>query len=403
MKKDPNKRPTGKPNELPTAAWEPPTGIWYEFNRQRPARPYLLRWKVDGAEKTQSFTTEEDREDAAKGLAEKREDFGREVLNFDPREWRRWLEFKAAAGGVDPMAILGEWRALAGKQDAARVNTPTPAAIEAYMAFRARETLAADTRRHLSLHLERRFASHFTGIAMRNITPELIDGWLDSLTVGRGDNEGEPVDPLTRRHHLKSVLGWLDWCRKQGWVERNAAELVPMPEIEEEDVELLSVADGRRLFEANASHRVVGRLALEAFGFLRASSAGRIQREHINFAERGIRMPGAEHKSRKAKFREGHPSNLWAWLNRAPDETWEMNAWEYRNEKRDAFVRAGLSESMNRLRKTCLSAHLACFRNQPLTSYLAQHSNTYTTDTYLGVMTQADGAAWFQIGPAFIS
>ena len=403
MKKAPNRHPTRNPTKAQPEAWEPPTGIRYEFNKQRPARPYLLRWTEAGAPKSQSFTSAEDRETAAKALADKREDYGKEVLTFDPKEWRRWLEFKAAAGGVDPMAILGEWRAFAAKEGVARVNTPTPVAIEAYMAFRARETLAADTRRHLGLHLERRFAPHFSTISVRNLTPELIDGWLDSLTVGRGENEGEPIDPLTRRHHLKSVMGWLDWCRKQGWIERNPAELVPMPEIEEEDVELLSVEDGRRLFEVNASHRVVGRMALEAFGFLRASSAGRIQREHINFAERGLRMPGAEHKSRKAKFREGHPSNLWAWLNRAPDATWEMNAWEYRNEKRDAFVRAGLSGSQNRLRKTCLSAHLACFKNQPLTSYLAQHSNTYTTDTYLGVMTQADGSAWFQIGPAFIS
>src|SRR5690606_3637977 len=128
---------------------------------------------------------------------------------------------------------------------------------------------------------------------------------------------------------------------------------------EEHDVELMTVDEGRRLFAANAGERIAGRLALEAFGFLRASSAGRIQREHVNFAERGIRMPGLEHKSRKAKFRQGHPDNLWAWLNRAPDETWGMSWWEYRNEKRDAFVRAGLPGSDNRLRKTCLSAHLA--------------------------------------------
>jgi len=395
--------PTSATTTVPTETWSPPRGIWYETNKQRPTRPFMLKWSVDGKSHSQSFTTTEEREEVARALAGKREYHGREILNFDTAEWRRWLAFKEQSGGVDPLVMLAEWRALAGKEAVARVKYPTPEAIAAYMAFRSREALAADTRRHLGLHLERRFATHFADVPVATLTPPLIEGWLDSLTVGRGDNEGEPVDPVTRRHHLKSVIGWLEWCRKQGWIERNPAELVPMPEIEEEDVELLTVDEGRRLFEVNAGHRIAARLALEAFGFLRASSAGRIQKEHINFAERGIRMPGSQHKSRKAKFREGHPSNLWAWLLRAPDETWDMNWWEYRNEKQHAFVRAGLTGSQNRLRKTCLSAHLAWQKNQPLTAYLAQHSNTYTTDTYLGVMTELDGAAWFGIGPAFLT
>lgn len=392
--------PNRKPNKSPT--WHPPKGIYYEHNRQRPAKPYLLRWTAEGKARSMSFASEQDREEHARSLADKREEHGAEILMFDPKEWRRWCEFRELIGDVDPFDVYREWLA-------SRSSTGTPSgsitvakAVEAYIAHRGEGKLSADTQRHINKHVRERFGGMFGPEKLREITPGKIGDWLKSLRSSKGANAGKPVDPVTRRHHRKDLNTFLDYCTRQGWIARNPCELVAVPHVEERDVELLTVEECRSLFAANEGHRIAGRLALEAFGFLRASSAGRIQREHINFAERGIRMPGAEHKSKKAKFRQGHPDVLWAWLNRAPDECWQMSWWEYRNEKRDAFVRAGIEGgSGNRLRKTCLSAHLAWQKNQPLTSYLAQHRHTSTTDIYLGVMTERDGADWFRVGPSW--
>ena len=212
------------------------------------------------------------------------------------------------------------------------------------------------------------------------------------------------MEAVTRRHHRKDVNTFLDYCaRVKRWIPANPCDGVAVPEVEEKDVKLLTVDEGRRLFAANEGSIVAGRLALEAFGFLRASSAGRLQAEDIRFGSRGLRMPGMEHKSGKTKFRQGHPDNLWAWLNRAPDETWTMKWWEYRNEKRVAFRVAGIADgSENRLRKTCISAHLAWMKNPAMTSYLAQHRHTSTTEIYQGVMEEAEARAWFEIHPRFI-
>lgn len=394
--------PNGNPTEGQTAPqrWKPPPGIYYEFNRQRPTAPFLLRWDQNGTPRTQSFANETDRETAAKALAEKRAEFGKEVLTFDPREWRRWLEFKERAGGEDPLDILREVhanRAARGLPSSVATRT-VPLAVAAYLEHRISEGLSKDTIRHFKKHLSERFAATHAALKLHEVTAEVIRRWLGSLKHPR---TGAPLDALTKRHHRKDLNTFLDYCVLEGWLARNPCSAVAVPKVEEEDVILMSIEEGRRLFAANAAFPVVGRLALEAFGFLRASSAGRIGRSHIQFQERGIRMPGHEHKSRKAKFRQGHPDNLWAWLGRAPDECWEMTAIQYRNEKGLAFARAGLSGSDNRLRKTCLSAHLAWLKNQPLTSYLAQHRHMTTTDNYLGVMTEQDGKAWFEIGPPF--
>jgi hypothetical protein len=356
----------------------------------------MLRWTEGGKPRSQSFADPADRESAAQALAEKRADYGKEVLTFDPQEWRRWLEFKELAGGADPMDILREWRASTGTT---AVSILVSDAVASYMTFRSAGALSDDTRRHIEKHVKERFGGYFAGTKLRDVTAAEIGKWLDSLVNSRGAREGEPVEALTRRHHRKDVNTFFDYCVRQGWIARNPCEFVPVPQVVEEDVVLMTIEEGRRLFEANKTRRIAPRLALEAFGFMRASSAGRAALEHFNFNEKGIRMPGLLHKSKKAKYRQGHPENLWAWLRLATPETWAMSWWEYRNEKRDAFVRAKLAESDNRLRKTCLSAHLAWLKNQPLTSYLAQHRHTSTTDIYLGVMSEADGKAWFEIVP----
>jgi integrase len=393
--------PNTAPTEIPTTGqqWLPPRGIYYEHNRQRPKTPFLLRWTDGGVGKSQSFKDATDREKAAMDLAAKRVEHGTEILNFDPREWRRWLEFKERAGDHDPLEILHQWQVMRGDNHNAASAITVADAVEQYLAFRSEESLSRDTERHFDKHLRQRFAATHGAMRIREVTADTIKTWLGSLTVGRGKREGQKVEPLTRRNHRKDLNTFLDYCvRVRGWIARNPCDAVAVPAVVEADVSLLTIEQGRRLFAMNKGKPVLGRLALEAFGFLRASSAGRLRKEHINFEERGIRMPGLEHKSRKAKFRQGHPDNLWKFLEAAPDACWEMKWWQYRNEKAVAFAVAGIPSS-NRLRKTCLSAHLAWLKNQPLTSYLAQHRHMSTTDIYLGVMTEANGKAWFEITP----
>jgi site-specific recombinase XerC len=380
--------------------WQPPRGIRYEAGR--PSAPFLLRWDEAGKRRSQSFATAEDRETAAKALADKRAEHGREVLTFDPREWRRWLEFKDAIGDADPFDVLREWQ-IARSNAGSPVGKLTVAdAVAQYVAFRAQGKLSADTRRHIDKHVRERFGLTHAGLKLRDITPAKITTWLDSLRSSKGANKGKPVEPLTRRHHRKDLNTFFDYCVTQGWLQRNPCALVAVPHVEETDVELLTVEEGISLFANNENYPVVGRMALEAFGFIRASRAGYIRREEINFAERGILFKGAGRKGTKARFRQGHPDNLWAWLNRAPDETWDMTFSQYRHAKALAFARAGLSGSDNRLRKTCLSAYVAMTKNPVGAAHLSTHRHPSTTDIYLGVMTEAEGRAWFEIGPRFI-
>lgn len=362
-------------------------GIVY---RDRPGRtsPFLMFWEVDGEQQSKSYTTAEERDEAAKALSEKREEYGREVLTFDPLEWRVWLSFKAKVGGADPLQVANEWIASrngnAGKprltirdaaaafQDAKRAKGLDEATLSHY----------ATVFKHLSDALGNEDCNTIKG--------EKLMEWVNGM-------DGEP---WTKKTHFKRMASMFKWVKARRLIIENPCDGLEAPTVPEADVVLLSLQQARDLFEKNKGYRVVTRLALEAFGFLRASSAGRIQKDDIKFKSRGIRMPGRRHKSKKTKFRQGHPDNLWAWLDRAPEDVWTMTERQYREEKKAAFIRAGFEEgSDNRLRKTCLSAHLAWKKNPPLTRHLAQHTDERTTEIYIGVMDEADAAAYFQIVP----
>lgn len=374
----------------------PPPGIRYKYRAARPAKPFQLIWQDNGQEKTQSFADAEARESAAKALAEKRTEFGTEILTFDPREWRVWQLFKERVGGVDPLTVAHEWIADRQRRGVIIGGITVAKAVERYIAAREEEKLSKDTYRHITKHLSGRLVPVYGARPLADLTADVIREWLAGLKSKRGTGI---LGIIARRHHQKNLKTFLDYCVRETWIGRNPAESIGLAKVAEQDPALLTIDQARRLFAKNAGHRVIGRLALEAFGGQRYSTAARIQLDDLKIPDKGIRIRGAIHKSQKTIYRQGYPDNLWKWIEHASARCWEMTGLEYRNEKRDAFARADLGPSSNRLRKTFASAHLAAFKNQPLTSYLMQHSHTSTTDIYLGVMDEKAAKLYFEIIP----
>jgi integrase len=341
-----------------------------------------------------AFESEDARRKFAADWLAQREKYGTQARFVGAKEVAIWTEFRELVGEVHPVTVAREWLAMKGASNAVTVRD----AVTKYLAFRGGENISPDTWRHFEKHLEQRFAEYFGDRRLRDVTDEEISKWLAGL---KNPRTNEPMESVTLRHHRKDVNTFMDWCvRVKRWIPHNPCDGVPVPAIVEEDVKLLTVEEGRRLFAAIAAKPIAPRMALEAFGFLRPSSAGRIRKEDIDYEKRGLRLRGAVHKSGKTRFRQGHPDNLWAWLAGANDATWAMEWWQYRNEKSLAFRLAEIEEgSQNRLKKTCISAHLAWLKNPALTARLSQHRYASTTEIYEGVMSEKDGEAWFGILP----
>jgi integrase len=132
--------------------------------------------------------------------------------------------------------------------------------------------------------------------------------------------------------------------------------------------------------------------------------------------ERGIFMPGRDHKSGKRKFRQGQPANLWAWLEHAPVEGWKVHPRVYAEDKAEMHVEANLRPMVlkskadrehaaalrNVWRHSFASYLLAQTSNAPAVGRLMQHSRQSTTEGYEGVAYAADAALYFAITPASV-
>lgn len=285
-------------------------------------------------------------------------------------------------------------------------------AVARYLTLRVTEGLSedGDTYSHMTKHLAERLCGFAGDAELKNVKADHLRAWVAALT---NDRTGKPLDVLTKRHHLIAVKTFFRRCWREGWIERDPTLPIVLPQVEERDVNLVAVRDAFHFFKTNRDHRAVARVALEAFGGLRYTSAGKIVKEDLKFERRGIEMPSTKHKSRKRKFRQGQPANLWEWLHHAPDDCWRLSFLQYREEKKEMLVMAGmrpmvLKSDEDRLRARHLknvwrhsfaSYLLAKAKDYAPIAYLMQHARATTTEVYEGIADEAEAVLYFAITP----
>lgn len=430
-KRQPKRQPNGN------RGWQPPRGI--TFGAERPGRPnpfplvWRGRWSADGTRKFQAFATATEREQFARDLVGRKEQFGTDGLNFDPVRWRSYLELEklCEAEGSDPRTVFMEWRDLKREKELATGATVGMTVAEAwpkYSELRKKEDeLSDDTWRHINLHVGQRFVGALGTVRLNALSAVALRRWVEAL---KNPRTGEPMDPVTMGHHLKDVRIFLERCVREGWMLKNPADLVKPPRAtsgnddgEEADDEAddnyrdpIPVKDAFTFFKLNVDSPVAIRTAMEAFGGVRYKTAARLKHEHFNFEERGVELPGNIHKSGRRKFRQGHPDCLWAWLELAKDANhavWTMTLRQYAEAKRMALTNAGLREfvattdahreTLRRLRnvwrRSFASYRIARTKNVPLVAYQMQHKRTATTEIYEGRATERDAVLYEAITP----
>ena len=412
---------TTKQPPVPATTW-PPRGISFEFRQGRDL-PFLARWREIGRDGlksrrvTQSFADEKSRDEFVSSWSDRRAKLGRfAALSVPISKMETWRKFDDLTGGANPVEVALFWLRHNGGHSGAAFKARE--VVEKYPSVRSKPV-----QQQAALHL-RRFVDAFGERVFTSITPEEIQEWANGLKIER--IAGRVPSPTTVLHHLKSLRALWSAAIRQRWASYNAAEAVPLPHRggEGDEVNILTVGETRRLFASNRDAVCVGRLALEAFGGLRYSSAARITRDDILLGERGIVMPGRKHKSGKRHFVSGWPANLWKWIRHARPECWEVGARAYLDLKRAAFARAGLKPEArskkeevgrkkwtdaeaavlatrrNALRHSFASYHLAAFKDQGLTAYLmTKTSISSLNNDYRGRATEREARGYFSIVP----
>jgi site-specific recombinase XerC len=283
------------------------------------------------------------------------------------------------------------------------------------MTLRVAEGLpeGGDTFSHLTKHLTRRLCDALGDMPLKNIRADHLRSWVAGL---KHDRTGRPLDILTKRHHLIACKTFFRRCWREDWIPRDPTLPIVLPQVEERDVNIIPVEMAFNFYKANRDHRAIGRVALESFGGLRYTSAGKIVRSDIKFERRGIELPSNKHKSKKRKYRQGQPPCLWAWLKHAPDECWDLTMRQYADEKKEMSVMAHLRPMIlktdedrrrardlkNAWRHSFATYLLAKEKDFAPIAYLMQHARSTTTEIYEGRADELDAYRYFCITPTSV-
>lgn len=167
------------------------------------------------------------------------------------------------------------------------------------------------------------------------------------------------------RNHHKRANAFFTWAKREGMTTVNPCETIRSPARVADEVSVLSVADAEKLFDTAKRLRpqACARLALEAFAGLSFSSAARLVKADVNFADRGITLLAAKLKTRKRHYIEGLPDSLWTWLDSAPDDAWTVTERQYLALKSEVFTLAGVRNPGNVLRHSFCSYHVAMHKD----------------------------------------
>jgi integrase len=358
---------------------------------------HAVQWRENGRRRTRFFEQVCDRDEFAKGLKRDRVRSGVAVVNaFANGAAEKWRSFVEKVGpNADLEMVAACWK----RYGAGMCDSPlTPAAVKAYLAHKEAEKLDPATLSHYRSLLENQFAAAapFAAARVGDITRERICDWLASLACA----------DTTKQTMLNRVSGLFEWLRVSGQVPANPCELVPRPRMLLGEVETITPAECLKLFQENADQdqELLGRLALEAFAGLRFSSAAKIHPSEIVFSERGLRLPAAKLKTRRAQFIDGLPDNLWEWLHWSNPLAWTMTPRQYLEAKSNAFIRAKVRHPRNALRHTFCTYHMAMHRDASKTAVLLCHSSPKTLWAHYKGKGSSDSAAeYFAITPECLS
>lgn len=377
---------------------EPPAGLWYEKSRAA-EKPFRARWRQPGGAKvSRGFESAEDRARFAGEWLKQREQLGRAAQIVTPDMVATWQEFSRLTGGTPPLEVARWWAKVHGSLGG---GLPLDEAVRRYLSVREVAPGQRDTMNHLRLHL-RRLSEHFGAKPIGEITSEHVRTWLQGLRSKRLG--GAPVGEGSRRHHYLSANLLFEHAVRESWLERSPMRAVEAPTWGPvAEVGILTVDQARELFWVNRYQPVIARMALEAFGGLRASSAGRLLGEHVVWHSQGVDLPASLHKSSRRHFVDGQPANLWRWLGAFAftPATWALSPRMYALEKSLAFSRAKITAPHNALRHSFATYHLAAFKDPGRTAVLMQHrrSPEILWRHYVGRATEAEGRAFFEIVP----
>ena len=231
-----------------------------------------------------------------------------------------------------------------------------------------------------------------------DLTYDQVRDWIFSLGYA----------PITVKNYQKTCAAFLEWCITHGYARTNVFKNLPLPQVVMPEPEFLTVEQTSQVFAAAKEHYpdALAYLALSAFAGIRSSACARLDKSNIDFKQRGILIRAEAAKNKRRIFVDGHPDNLWQWLEfakKTAPEGFELSKrlWDRRKEQIAKVTKFRMPH--NALRHSFCSYHVALHGDAGKTATLLTHRGNVAIlyEHYKGNASNSDAQAFFNIGPRY--
>lgn len=352
-----------------------------------------LKWS-SGSEKpcTKFFETEKEREEYRAKLKRKAKREGVSFLAFSPAQAALLSEALSMAGN-DALTVI---KAVELWNERNALNNVT--VVEAVKLFLDdKYNLGRDDNWvRANRNILDRFSDYVGEGSLCDCSRDQAQAWLLSLHYA----------PVTLNNHKKSCGSFFNWCVDRRYCHENIFKNVSTPIITPPEPDFLKVDQTIKLFQTAAKHfpDLLAYLAMRAFGGIRSSACSRIPIEDINFENRGILITAKNAKNNQRDFLQGHPDNLWAWLEFSRDnfpEGFSLTERMHRRRHAQNIEKAKFQPPHNALRHSFATYHVALLGDAGRTSRLLTHRSEphLLFAHYKGISTREDAEKYFSITP----
>jgi integrase len=213
--------------------------------------------------------------------------------------------------------------------------------------------------------------SDFDQRELSEITAEELIEYLQDREMGE----------VSWNNWRRNLRVFFTWCQGKEWIRKNPAAGIPEKKVDEEEVEILSLDEAKKLLKVafDSYQRQVPWLVLGIFAGMRRSEAQAAQWEDIDWEQNVIKVRSAKLRSVSTRYVELTPPAR-AFLEIFKKDSGSINSGIYarRNELKEISEKTGIDCSRNIYRHSFGSYHLAAHRNRNATMDQMGHENLQT-------------------------
>jgi site-specific recombinase XerC len=363
--------------------------IKYDRKDGRASR-WGVRWTSEGKRHYKFFARRQDRDDYFDGLVKRQRQFGTALLEMgaaDAAVWKECLELVGSGSRV-----LEACKAIAGRKEIVEVAARD--AAKTYLKEKSDLGRDANYRRAIG-NILRRVAEGM---------PDNLAAWTPQHAVDLRAELAAHFSAVTVVNHLKATRVFCGWAIRKGLMSVNPFEGIEAPDVLRADPGFLAVEDAAKLMRVSQESfpETVAYFALGLFAGIRSSACAAMEKDAINFGQRGILIRAEHAKNKRRVYLDGYEPNLWTWLDWARQhapEGFALSKRRWDTLRIKVAADAGVELPHNALRHSFCTYHVALHGDAGKTATLLSHRGNVSVlyEHYKGNASKAEAKKYFSI------